>query len=174
MTDSRLGSSGARFWIEELGLAPHPEGGWFRETYRAAESVPAGGLPPRYGGPRAFSTSIYFLLASGQASRLHRLASDEVWHFYAGGPLRFHVFGEGGTYRIFLLGCDARRGQSLQAVLPGSATFGAEVVGGRSYALCGCTVAPGFEFADFAFGRRDQLLDRFPRQRAVIERLSRT
>lgn len=164
---------GSRFWIEELGLASHPEGGWFREVYRAKESVPAAGLPARYDGPRAFSTSIYFLIASGQASRLHRLASDEVWHFYAGGPIRFHVFGEDGTYRSFLLGRDPRRRQALQAVLPAGATFGAEVVGRRSYALCACTVAPGFELSDFAFARRGDLLARFPRRKAVITRLAR-
>jgi predicted cupin superfamily sugar epimerase len=164
---------GPRFWIGELGLEPHPEGGWFREVYRAKESVPASGLPARYGGPRAFSTSIYFLLASGQVSRLHRLASDEVWHFYAGGPLRFHVFGEDGTYRSFLMGRDPRRRQALQAVLPGGATFGVEVAGRRSYALCACTVAPGFEYADFAFARREDLAARFPGRRALIARLAR-
>ena len=163
----------ARFWIEELDLKPHPEGGWFREVYRAKESVLATGLPARFGGPRAFSTSIYFLLAAGQASHLHRLASDEIWHFYAGGPLRFHVFEEDEVYRSFLLGRDPRRRQVLQAVLPAGATFGAEVVGCRSYALCACTVAPGFEFADFAFGRRDELAARFPGQRAIITRLTR-
>lgn len=165
---------GARFWVGELGLEPHPEGGWYREVYRAPESVPASGLPARYGGPRAFATSIYFLLASGRPSRLHRLASDEIWHFYAGGPIRFHVFGEDGTYRTFLLGRDPRRRQALQAVLPAGATFGAEVVGRRSYALCGCTVAPGFDYADFAFGRPDDLIARFPRRRAVVARLART
>ena len=163
----------ARFWIEELDLEPHPEGGWFREVYRAKESVPASGLPARYGGPRTFSTSIYFLLAAGQASNLHKLASDEVWHFYAGGPLRFHVFGEDGTYRSFLLGRVPRRRQVLQAVLSAGATFGAEVVGRRSYALCACTVAPGFELSDFAFARRGDLLARFPRRKAVITRLAR-
>jgi len=161
-------------WIEELGLRRHPEGGWFREVYRSAEMIPKKGLPARFGGPRAFSTSIYFLLKSGEVSHLHRLRSDELWHFYDGSPLRFHVFGEDGAYRSFLLGRDPRRREALQATLSAGSVFGAEVVRPRSFSLCGCVVAPGFEFEDFEFGRREDLLARFPRKRAVIERLLRS
>ncbi len=161
-------------WIEELGLERHPEGGWFREVYRAAESLPKACLPDRYGGPRAVSTSIYFLLKSGEVSHLHRLRSDELWHFYDGSPLRFHVFGTDGSYWSFLLGRDPRRRESLQAALLAGSVFGAEVVRPRSFSLCGCTVAPGFDFADFEFGRREDLLARFPRKRAAIERLVRS
>jgi predicted cupin superfamily sugar epimerase len=161
-------------WIEELGLERHPEGGWFREIYRSAERIPKKGLPERYGGPRSFLTSIYFLLKSGEVSQLHRLRSDELWHFFDGSPLRFHVFGEDGAYRSFRLGRDPRRRESLQATLPAGSVFGAEVVEPRSFSLSGCTVAPGFDFADFEFGRREDLLARFPRKRAAIERLARS
>jgi len=161
-------------WIKKLRLAEHPEGGYFRETYRAKESTSVEALPARYAGRRAFSTSIYFLLKSGQVSHFHRLRSDEVWHFYAGSPLRFHVFEDGGAYRRFLLGPDPGRGAVLQAVLPRGALFAAEPVRRGSFSLCGCTVAPGFDFADFEFGRREDMLARFPRQKVLIRRLTLT
>lgn len=162
----------ATYWIKTLELIEHPEGGYFRETYRAGESIPAEALPSRYGGPRAFSTSITFLLRAGQVSHFHRLRSDEVWHFYEGGPLQFHLFDERGAYRRLRLGRDPEAGEVLQTVLPRGVLFGAELWRPRSFALCGCTVAPGFDFADFEFGRREDLLARFPRHKALIGRLT--
>lgn len=162
----------ATYWIRTLKLIEHPEGGYYRETYRAAESIPSEALPARYAGARAFSTSIYFLLKTGQVSHFHRLRSDEVWHFYEGGPLLFHVFEEGGAYRRLRLGRDPKTGDALQAVFPRGAVFGAELVRSVPFALCGCTVAPGFDFADFEFGRRGELLARFPRHKALIRRLT--
>ena len=158
-------------WIKTLALIEHPEGGYFREIYRAGESIPAEALPARYGGPRAFSTSIYFLLRAGQVSHIHRLRSDEIWHFYEGGPLLFHAFDE-SSYRRLRLGRDPGAGEVLQAVLPRGVLFGAEPLRAGSFALCGCTVAPGFDFADFEFGRREDLLARFPRHKALISRLT--
>ena len=162
----------AAYWIKTLHLAEHPEGGYFREIYRAKESIPPEALPPRYAGPRAFSTSIYFLLKSGQVSHFHRLRSDEVWHFYAGCPLRFHVFEGNGAYRRFYLGSKPERGEALQAILPSGVLFAAEPARPGSFSLCGCTVAPGFDFADFEFGRREELLGRFPRHKALILRMT--
>jgi len=159
-------------WIETLRLARHPEGGFFREIYRAGESIPAEALPSRYGGPRPFSTSIFFLLKSGQVSHFHRLRSDENWHFYEGAAVVFHVFEPSGAYRRFRLGRNPDTGEAFQVVLPRASVFGAEVVRSRSFALCGCTVAPGFEFADFAFVRREELLRRFPELASLIERLA--
>ena len=166
------GRSAADRRILGLGLVPHPEGGYFREVYRSDESLAASALPVRFGGRRAFSTSIYFLLKSGEPSRFHRLRSDELWHFYAGGPLRIHILGKKGGYRSIDLGRRPAAGQAYQAAVPRGSWFGAEVLRMHSYSLIGCTIAPGFDFADFALARRSDLLKRFPRRKALIERLT--
>jgi predicted cupin superfamily sugar epimerase len=156
------------YWIGKLQLIKHPEGGYYRETYRAAESIPQGGLPPRFNGPRVFSTAIYFLLPSEECSALHRIKSDEVWHFHAGSPLTIHVIDQNGAYTQIKLG-----GDSFQAVVRAGCWFGATVDAHGSYALAGCTVAPGFDFADFELAKRADLLSRHPQHRAIIERLTR-
>jgi predicted cupin superfamily sugar epimerase len=158
--------------IRAFRLMPHPEGGFYRETYRAGEGSAAAALPKRYGGPRRFSTAIYFLLRRGDVSRLHRLRSDEVWHFYEGASLRLHIFHQDGRYASVLLGRAAGRTARFQCVVPRGSWFGAEVIGPGSYALAGCTIAPGFEFADFELGGRDALVRRYPRHRRLIERLT--
>jgi len=162
----------AQFWIRKLGLRPHPEGGFFREMYRAPESIRKNALPPRYAGRRSYSTSIYFLLISGRASRFHRLRSDEIWHFYEGSPLTLHLLAAGGRHSRIRLGRNASAGQVFQAVLPAGTWFGATVDRRGSYSLVGCTVAPGFSFADFEPGRRAELLARFPRHARLIKALT--
>ena len=160
-------------WIRTLKLRPHPEGGWYAETYRSADVWPAGALPARYRGTRAASTAIYFLLEGRQISALHRLASDELWFFHAGATLRLDLIGPGGKARILRLG--ARRGRDAclpQAVLPAGWWFGARIKRGRGFALVSCTVAPGFDFADFEVGRRADLLARHPAHAAVIRALT--
>jgi predicted cupin superfamily sugar epimerase len=165
-------SRGAEYWIRKLNLAPHPEGGYYRETYRAAESVPAAGLPRRYGGRRAMATAILFLLKAGQVSRLHRLKSDEVWHFYDGGPLTLHVIGPKGRYAAVRLGRHGQRGERLQATVTAGNWFGATVAPGGNCSLVGCTVAPGFDFADFELADRKRLVRRYPQHRRLIRRLT--
>ncbi len=160
----------AEHWIRALRLEPHPEGGAFRETWRAAES--AAGLPGRFPGARAFGTAIYYLLRAGERSRLHRLRADEVWHLYDGGPLHLHLLVPGEGYRRLTLGHDVTGGESPQCLVPHGAWFGAEPAEGASFALAGCTCAPGFEYEDFELGSRDELLARFPGARALIERLA--
>jgi predicted cupin superfamily sugar epimerase len=159
-------------WIATLGLARHPEGGWFRETYRAAEGVAAAHLPARYGGRRAFSTAMFFLLHGEEVSRLHRLRSDEIWHFHAGAPLTLAVIHPSGTVDETRLGTAVAAGERLQATVPAGTWFGAWVADPSSYALVGCTVAPGFDFADFELADRDRLLADYPQHRALIERLT--
>jgi len=161
----------AEFWIEHLGLVPHPEGGWFRETYRASETIGVSALPPRFAGPRAFSTAIYFLLRSGERSRLHRLRSDELWFFHAGGPLTIAVLDAAGA-RELVVGVDPEHGERLQAGVPAGSWFGATGPGRGSYALAGCSVAPGFDFADFELADRDVLLAAFPAHAALIRSLT--
>src|SRR5262245_29565260 len=114
-------------WIARLGLAPHPEGGFYRETYRADEVIAAEHLPPRFGGPRAWSTAIYFLLCGDQVSRLHRIKSDEVWHFYAGGALTLTLIHPDGRLETRRLGPDPERGENFQALVPAGCWYGAAV-----------------------------------------------
>ncbi len=164
----------AAYWVTKLGLQKHPEGGWYVETYRARETVAAAALPSRFSGARAFSTAIYFLLEAGQVSALHRIRSDELWHFHAGDPLTVHLLDPAtGAARELTLGPDPEAGQAFQAVVPAGVWFGAQVNAGGDYALVGCTVAPGFDFADFELARREALLARFPERGALITALTR-
>jgi uncharacterized protein len=159
-------------WIRLLALSPHPEGGHYRETYRSAEHLPAEHLPARFGGARCLSTAIYFLLEGAARSRLHRIKSDEVWHFYDGAPLTLYVIAPSGALDRVVMGRDAERGEVFQAVVQAGSWYGAALADPTSYALVGGTVAPGFDFADFELGGRARLLAEFPQHRAVIERLT--
>lgn len=163
----------AQYWIRRLGLRAHPEGGYYRETYRASEQLGRGQLPERFEGARAISTAIYFLLEGQQRSLIHRIRSDEVWHFYAGDPLVLFVFEQQGGMRRVVLGRDLEDQQTLQAVVPAETWFGAALVDGGRYALVGCTVAPGFAFADFETGERRALLDLYPQHQLAVKRLTR-
>ncbi len=125
-------------------LAPHPEGGFYRETHRCRESVTAAHLPPRYGGARSFATAILYLLPSGQFSAFHRLESDELWCFHAGSPLAVHALDERGTHEQVVLGPDPGTGQTLQGVIEAGRWFAAEVVAPASLALVSCRRAAGF------------------------------
>ena len=162
----------AEMLVGRLGLSRHPEGGWYRECYRSPEAAPAAGLPERFGGPRSFCTSIYFLLGRQDISRLHRIKSDELWHFYAGASLTVHVISPDGDYSKLLLGSDLARGETFQGAVPAGCWFGAELSGEGEYALVGCTVSPGFDFADFEMGEREELLRLYPSHADVITRLT--
>jgi predicted cupin superfamily sugar epimerase len=160
-------------WVEALRLSPHPEGGFYRETYRATELIDAAHLPARFGGSRAHSTAIYFLLPGHQVSVLHRIKSDEVWHFYAGGSLTLTLIHPDGRLEHQRLGPDPEGGDHFQVLVPAGAWYGAAVDDRASYALVGGTVAPGFDFADFELADREALLARFPQHRGPILRLTR-
>jgi predicted cupin superfamily sugar epimerase len=163
----------AKDWIERLQLRPHPEGGFFRESYRSAETISREHLPARFAGDRAFSTAIFFLLEGDDFSALHRIKQDEVWHFYDGGPLTVVSIAPDGMLCSVNLGRDAAAGEVLQAVVPAGYVFGARPSDPRTFSLVGCTVAPGFDFADFEIPSRQELIGRFPQHAAVIEELTR-
>jgi predicted cupin superfamily sugar epimerase len=163
----------ADYFISELNLIAHPEGGYFREVYRSEELIPGDALPYRYSGSRAFSTVIYFLLKSGEPSRFHRLQSDEIWHFYAGSSLTIHQIVADGEYLETILGGSIESGESYQAVIHEHTWFAAEVNQADSYSLIGCTVAPGFDFADFELGERVSLLAAFPQHEKIIRLLTK-
>jgi len=166
----------AGYWIEKLNLQVYPNGGCFRETYRAVECIPAEALPERFSVPQcglhAFSTAIYFLLEGEQFSPLHRLKADEVWHFYAGNGLTIHMFHPDGGYTCAALGSDPDQGQAFQVVVPAGCWFGATLDHPGSYCLAGCTVAPGFEVSDFEPADGAMLVIQYPAQKDLIEHLT--
>jgi uncharacterized protein len=153
--------------VARLGLAPHPERGFFVETYRARVPVTS----PSHPAARAASTAIYFLVTSeAPATYLHRLLSDEVFHLYEGGPLDIvRLFADGRT-DVARLGLDLAAGERPQVVIPAGTWFGTELAAGASHCLMGCTVAPGFDFADFELAEGPELVDRYP---AVADRIAR-
>jgi uncharacterized protein len=159
------------YWIERLNLTPHPEGGFYRQTYSA--DLILDDLPSQFSGSRAASTAIYFLLEGADFSALHRLRSDELWHFYAGRRLSVQVISPEGEYSEILLGSNPEAGESFQAVVTAGCWFGSRLADETSFALVGCTVAPGFDFADFELANRDDLIAMYPQHRRLIAELTR-
>jgi uncharacterized protein len=166
-------NNNAKHWIEKLRLEPHPEGGYFRQTYRSDVTIAREALPPEFGGARAASTAIYFLLEGENFSALHRLRSDEVWHFYAGSPLVVEVIEPTGSQSSILLGDDSDAGQGFQAVVRAGCWFASHVADWKGWSLVGCTVAPGFDFEDFEMAKRAELVNGYPQHREIITRLTR-
>lgn len=160
--------------IVRLNLQPHPEGGYFREVYRSNGEIDACSLPAHFSGKRNYSTSIYFLLTSGNFSAFHKINQDEIWHFYEGSPIEMHVIAEDGQHEEFAIGNNLDEDQVLQLVIPGGQWFAARVIDENSYALVGCTVAPGFDFDDFELAKREGLLKKFPQHEALIRAFTRT
>lgn len=148
------------------------EGGWFKETYRARGKIPWNVLEGEHGGARNYSTGIYYMLRAGEKSLLHRIKSDEMWHFYAGDPLMLVEIAPSGAVTETILGNDLGAGHTPQYVVPAGHWFGAYPNVGSVYAFVGCTVAPGFEFEDFELGERSALLAEFPDAKTAIERLT--
>ncbi|MBI3548258.1 MAG: cupin domain-containing protein [Elusimicrobia bacterium] len=162
----------AREIVSRLKLKPHPEGGFYRETYRAKGVIPKAALGAGFGGERAHSTAIYCLFPKGAVSRFHRIRSDELWHFYIGGPLTIVELRRSGPPKKTVLGPDLKAGQRPQHAVPAGVWFGAYPNDGTPYCLAGCTVAPGFDFSEFELGSRRELLRVFPRARREVLRLT--
>lgn len=157
--------------INDLQLEPHPEGGFFKETYRASEDIPVAALPARFAGNRSFCTAIYYLLQQGDHSVFHRIKSDECWHFYEGETLLLHVIENDGNYLYIKLGKDIAAGETFQFVVHANIWFAAEPAPGSRFSLAGCTVSPGFDFADFEIADKENLLANFPQHAQIINRL---
>jgi predicted cupin superfamily sugar epimerase len=163
--------------IKRFGLQPHPEGGYFRETFRGAQRVVRGGIrgdthDATPGETRSSSTAIYYLLCDGAHSAWHRIRSDEMWHFYAGEPIDIHVIDAAGQFRKHRLGNALTHADAVfQAVVPAGQWFAAELCDPATFALVGCTVAPGFEFSEFELADIAALKQTYPQHGALIERL---
>ena len=159
--------------IRQLKLEKHPEeGGYFRETYRSPLSVPREHLPGAYSGPRSFSTAIYYLITPDSFSALHRLPGEEIFHHYLGGAVEMLLLHPGGQSEIITIGKDLSRGQSPQVIVPANTWQGARLIDGGQFALLGCTMSPGFDYADYQHGSRDELIRSYPSQERRISALT--
>ncbi len=154
--------------IQKLDLKPHPEGGYFKETYRSPGEIELGNLPDKYSGNRNYSTCIYFLLISGNFSAFHKINQDEIWHFYDGSPVELHTISQHGEHQAYIIGRDFDQGQTPQLAVPGNHYFASKVTEPNNFSLVGCTVAPGFDFDDFVLARRGDLLQKFPQHQQLV------
>lgn len=159
--------------IERFQLQPHPEGGYFAETYRSHGEITAAALPQAYQGNRNFATAIYFLLTSDTFSAFHKIKQDEAWHFYGGSALTLYIISPSGELSEHRIGNDFEAGEVPQFVVPGNHWFAAKTMERNSYSFVGCTVSPGFDFADFELPKRAELLEKFPMHKAVITLFTR-
>ncbi|MEM8969619.1 MAG: cupin domain-containing protein [Bacteroidota bacterium] len=155
----------AQQWIDRLQMQPHPEGGFYKETYKSSDSIPE--------IDRSYSTGIYYLLLENAFSAFHRIKSDEMWHFYAGETLEVAVLYPDGSLKVHRLGPNWKQGDRFQLVVPANHWFASRMADSTSYALVGCTVAPGFDFRDFEMANREKLLDEFPQHEIIIQQLTR-
>jgi len=156
----------SEYYIKHLKLKAHPEGGYYRESFRSKEVLKKNSLPGRYRGSRVFYTSIYFLLNGRDVSKFHRLKSDEIWHFYSGSPAVIYIL-MSGRCRKFILDKDR-----AQCLVEKNSWFAVELVNKKGYALMGCTVSPGFEFGDFELAEKERLLKAYPKFWKIIGRLT--
>jgi uncharacterized protein len=147
--------------INELGLHPHPEGGYYKETYRSEDEI----------RDRNLLTSIYFVLTSENVSRFHRIKSDELWYFHFGAAVTVHTLDELG-HAEHLLGNDLQNGEKPFLLVKANTIFGSSIDTPNGFALVSCAVAPGFDFRDFELFTKDQLLKEFPAHEAIIARLT--
>lgn len=161
--------------MEILHLKPlEPEGGFFVETYRAAENIDAQRLGLGHGGSRSLSTAIYYLLTPESCSAIHKVPGDEIFHFYAGDPVEMLELLPDGSGHVVTLGSDIRAGMKFQHIVKGGVWQGARLTKGGEYALLGTTMAPGFDYADFSKGNVEPLVTKYPAHAGLIRELLRT
>ncbi|WKA49559.1 cupin domain-containing protein [Planococcus liqunii] len=157
----------ADYWIEQLGMEPHPEGGFYKRTFESNEMI----VTESHSEQRRLYTSIYFLLRSEDISHFHRLKSDELWYFHGGSALSVHIIDESGRYRVEKLGLDIANGEKPQVLVAKGSIFGSTIEREDAYSLVGCMVAPGFDFADFELFTQNDLLAQFPAHEGIIRKL---
>lgn len=158
---------------KKLNMQPHPEGGYYKETYRSEGFISEASLDDDISGSRNYSTGIYFMLTSDTFSAFHRIKQDEMWHFYKGAPLRLHIISKSGDYSNVIIGNDIEKGETPQFTVKSRDWFASEVIGKNNYSLVGCTVSPGFDFRDFELPERDFLISKFPQHSEIITKLTR-
>ena len=159
--------------IAHYSLLPHPEGGWYKESYRSTNHIIQSALPSNFTEGRVFSTAIYFLLEQGNFSAFHKIKSDECWHFYAGQTLLVYVINSEGKLDIIKLGSDIENGEVFQYVVPANCWFASIPANYAEFCFVGCTVSPGFDFNDFELAKADDLINEFPNISEEIKKLCR-
>lgn len=161
----------AEYWINKLSLQKHPEGGYFKETYRSSEVIEMSALPNRYNDDRSVSTAIYFMITSDSHSKFHKVNSDEIWFYHAGGTAKIVAIDENGNLIEHKFGTNLDNQESPQVLVPKNTWFAAFVTSGE-YVLLSCTVAPGFDFSDFELAKRDYLVSQYPEHSKLINELT--
>lgn len=155
------------YWIQQLLLEPHPEGGFFKQVLCSDQS-----LQVSIDKKRPYYTSIYFLLTNGNPSHFHRLSSDEVWYFHSGSALSIHLLHPNKQYEVIRLGADLENGEVLQAVVPKNVIFGSSIQNDGEFALVSCMVSPGFDYQDFELFTKKQLSKLYPDHQEIIDQLA--
>jgi predicted cupin superfamily sugar epimerase len=163
----------ATLLIDHFGMIPHPEGGYYKETYRSTEEIHEECLPLRFEGERLFSTGILYLLQGLDFSAFHRIKSDEMWHFYEGTALNIYIIDPQGNFELVTLGKNFTYGETFQAVVKAGHWFAAQPADPEGFCFVGCTVAPGFDFHDFELAGRESMIFEFPQHSAIIQKLTR-
>ncbi|MCX6209236.1 MAG: cupin domain-containing protein [Bacteroidetes bacterium] len=159
--------------IKEYKLQPHPEGGYYRESFRSDLIIPKRALPKGFKGDRVSSTAIYFLLEQGNFSAFHRIKSNECWHFYCGEPLHVYVIDHDGSLYTITLGSNITLGQYFHYTVPANCWFASQPAKDSSFSFVGCSVSPGFDFEDFELAKADELAKQYPQHENIIRELCR-
>lgn len=162
----------ADYFIKKLNMIPHQEGGFYKESFVSRGTIPARGLDIKGEGSRKLWTSIYFLLRDGEVSNLHRLKSDEMWYYHSGSSLTIYMINPEGELITEELGLDIEKGEKPQILVPKDYIFGS-AMNNEGYALVGCMVSPGFEFEDFELFERNYLLEKYPKYKEIIMKLTK-
>jgi len=161
----------ADYFIKNLNMTPHPEGGFYKEIYASGENITSNDLKVDFEGSRILWTSIYFLLRDGEVSNFHRLKSDEMWYYHSGSPLTIYMISPEGELITEQLGLDIEHGEKPQILVPKNYIFGS-AMNHEGYALVGCMVSPGFEFRDFELFKRNELIAKYPQHQQIIHKLT--
>lgn len=159
--------------VQQFQLQPHPEGGYYKETYRSPDFIPDRSLSRLFNGDRNYSTAIYFLLKKNDFSAFHRINSDEIWHFYNGDTMLIHIIHLNGRLETIKLGSNIEVGEVFQFTVPATCWFAAEPDIASTYCFVGCTVSPGFDFADFELAQVEELIKVYPQHKDIIKKLCR-
>ncbi|SEL83384.1 hypothetical protein SAMN04487910_3407 [Aquimarina amphilecti] len=159
--------------VLKLDMKPHPEGGFYKETYRSTGVIPKDTLEEGFSGDRNYCTGIYFLLTSKNFSAFHKIKQDEMWHYYVGSSLYVHVITPNGKYTKYTVGMNLDEGESPQLVVPANSWFASSVKDDEGYSFVGCTVSPGFDFEDFELAQRSFLINQYPDHLDIISEYTR-
>jgi uncharacterized protein len=162
----------ADYYISKLRLEAHVEGGYFREIYRNKYSISDKTFSYQFEGERSLSTTIHYLLKSGQVSKFHKLKFDELWFFHVGSPLIIYMINENGGLESIKLGLDIEKREFPQIIIPANTIFGAEVIDKNSFSLVSCLVSPGFDYREFEMFKANELIEKYPKHKDIIAKLN--